>query len=381
MRPIRVAILSVVALVACLIDGRTIAETFSVRVLLDRYAAGQFDAALAGLDGLNSLDPVLDQLRRDGPAWIDEGESVDRSRRRLAAATFALEAARLHAWHEWKWVQEQPQMRIARENGEVETYTPFPRLIWKAPPQLIEWGCALLRTEPAATPIERWWQLGAMAVGHRSEDFEFLVGNPIKTDGRGIPEGAIGNPQDEIEHLNHAMERFPDEPRFVLGGAIALEWRFGDEARPLFESLKDHIDVGPEATLRLGALTFRLGERQRGGLDPLDVFERVETQTRDPYLIFLARFFSGQELERKRRVSDAERAFRGAAAAVPHAQSATMALAALLFRSERRTEAHRLASDMLAARPPPPDPWREYVHADDRFWPLILAKLRTEVAR
>jgi tetratricopeptide (TPR) repeat protein len=241
---------------------------------------------------------------------------------------------------------------------------------------LIEWGCELLRADATPEPIERWWQLGALSVAHRSEDYEFLAGNP--TDPLRSRAEAVGNVQKEIEHLNHVMPRFPDEARFPLGGAIALEWKFPAESVPVFESLKEHIDVGAEATLRLGAIALRRGNDLEAAIE---TFARVETLTRDPYLIFLARYFTGQAQERRRRASDAEVAYRRAIAAVPHAQSATTALAALLFRSERRAEAQRLAAEMLAAQPPPPDPWREYAHADDRFWPQIIGRLRREIAR
>ena len=84
---------------------------------------------------------------------------------------------------------------------------------------------------------------------------------------------------------------------------------------------------------------------------------------------------------KRRQPKDAEAAYRGAVAAVPHAQSATVALAALLARDGRRAEAQQLVGDMLAANPPPPDPWRGFVHADDRFWPQLIARLRAEIAR
>ena len=85
--------------------------------------------------------------------------------------------------------------------------------------------------------------------------------------------------------------------------------------------------------------------------------------------------------ERQRRLGDAEAAYRGAVAAVPHAQSATIALASLLFRDGRRSEAEKLTADMLAVEPRPVDPWRTYIHADDRFWPQLIARLRQEILK
>jgi hypothetical protein len=52
-----------------------------------------------------------------------------------------------------------------------------------------------------------------------------------------------------------------------------------------------------------------------------------------------------------------------------------------LFQNGRRAEAQELAASMLEANPQPIDPWREYVHADNRFWPLLIGKLRAEILK
>jgi hypothetical protein len=36
---------------------------------------------------------------------------------------------------------------------------------------------------------------------------------------------------------------------------------------------------------------------------------------------------------------------------------------------------------MLAAKPWVVDPWRAYVHADDRFWPVLVGRLRAEIRK
>jgi tetratricopeptide (TPR) repeat protein len=145
--------------------------------------------------------------------------------------------------------------------------------------------------------------------------------------------------------------------------------------------------------MRFGAMLMRTGGRATpAGVDPvrpnrpdsseaLKSLERAEALTRDPYVIFLARYFKAQVFERQRRFDQAEAAYRGAVAAVPHAPSATLALAALIFRDGRRAEAQHLVRDMLAADPAPLDPWRAYVHADDRFWPHLLGRLRVEILK
>ena len=305
-----------------LAPGHPSAQAPTAIAMLDRYAAGQFDAVTAELASLKDFDDLLKQLRHDGQAWIGSGGASDRSRRELAAATFALEAARADEWTEWKLVQSHP---------EVPSH-PADSLFWKPPPLLIEWGCALFGREPAPRPIERWWQLAALAVAERAEDFEFLIGSPFEA--RGTKES------DEPRHLVHASARFPHERRFALAQGIALDWRTWPERRrgtpphargtreaeQVFESLVKDEAVGGEASVRLGALRLRSGDVERA----LDLFDRAEDLTRDPYVVYLARYFGGQAYERKKRTADAIGAYRGALSPIPHAQSAAMALSSLL---------------------------------------------------
>jgi hypothetical protein len=374
--PELIALTALVAL-AGMARGGPAAQAPPFEALLDRYAAGEFDAVVAELERMREPDALLTHLETHGPAWIAAGGEAQRPRRELAAATLALEAARIHAWDEWKIVQKQPPMGGPGKGGD---YLPPDVLYWRAPPLLIEWGCRIVRSrtdrlegaagsEPATAPraIERWWQLAALSVVQRAEDHQFLIGNPFGAE--------LANPQVEIEHLNHVLPRFTDEPRFTLAQGIAVEWRWGPQALPVFDGLKNDVLVGAEARMRAGAVTFRQNDRQAA----IQIFEGVESWTRDPYVIFLARYFTGQALERDTRLEDAERAYRGAAAAVPHAQSASVALAAVLFRMDRRAEAQQIAGGMLNAQPPPADPWRTYMHADDRFWPQLIAHVRTGI--
>jgi len=334
---------------------------------LDQYLRGDFDVVARDLSQLNKLDDVLEQLRRDGPAWVTAGGPAERPTRVLAAATYALEAGRAGAFHEWKWVQSYM--------GSLSIY-------WKTPPLLIEWGCALLRNEPTPHPQERIWQLAAVSASQLAGDHEFLIGSPFQ---------ARGNPQDEIEHLKHVTARFPKEPRFALAQAIAVEWttyptpsralkrrppRTADATRA-FEGMMRDESIGAEATLRLGVVRLRSGNA--GGA--LELFRKVEEATREPFLIYLARFSSGQAYESLNRPAEAETAYRGALKTVPNAQSAAIALAALLFRTNRPAEAAELTEAAVSAQPPVIDPWREYGAADNRFWPTLIARLREAITR
>jgi tetratricopeptide (TPR) repeat protein len=354
--------------------------------LLDRYFRGEFDAVVASLAKVSDFDEFLKQLKEDGPTWIDAGGAAARERRELAAATLALEAARLGQWTEWKHRELYPNCfdgaappgLHALQSSGVPCFKWYDEdgkeyiaesLWWEAPPLLIEWGCALFQRDHAPPrPLERLWHLAALAVAQRSEDFEFLFSEGVKK---------LYNPKEEIDHLVHARTRFPNEPRFLLAEGTVLEWRLQGTAIKIFERLKDHLDVGAEAGMRMGAIYLR----ERNDDRAIALFEQVEPRTRDPWVVYLARYFKGQALERRKRPADAERAYRAALAAGPGAQSASVALAALLVRLERRTEASDLITAMLARRPRAVDPWRGYAHADDRFWPLLIARLRAEINR
>lgn len=401
------------AAAACLASGTPGARTFGTDDLLDRYLAGQFDGVVAQLDELETYDSVLTYLREHGRAWIDAKGPDAAPRRELAAATFALEAARVGQWHEWKIIRKQPRMCAgapppipgaadeqddspqqqqqapARPPGDDPCYTPPDVLRWQAPPLILEWGCEQLRTHETPPALERWWQLAALAVAQRSEDPQFLIGDV--NIGRGPEWGEIVNTQDEIKHLEHVMQRFPKESRFQLAYGIAHDRDFPQDAMKVYRALERDPDVGGEAMMRLGALQVRRRSNVAQIAPPqlatpsaaagLQALEKVEKLTRDPHVVYLAHYFTGQAHLVEGRLDAAERAFRRASLALPNTQSASIALAALVFNDGRRTEGQQLIRAMLDAGPRVRDPWRTYVHADDRFWPRLIGRLRAEVVR
>lgn len=362
--------LPTVAVIAPLAFTYPSARTASVTSQLDRYLTGDFEGVVQELKALESFDNVLEDLRLNGAAWVDAAAGDQRARRRLAAATYALEAARAADRVDWKWVQRLTAQANERQKAD--------HIFWKAPPLLIEWGCSLMRGEARPRPIERIWHLAAIAVAQRAGDAEFLIGSPFSE---------RMNAEAEIDHVYHASERFKHEGRFKLAVAIAVDsltWtprrgrvaqRQAEAAIRAFESVLDDVDVGGEAAMRLGGLHARRGEEE----DALEMFERAEARTRDRYVIYLARYFKGQALERASKLADAEGAYRGALATIPQAQSVTIALAALLAKQGHRAEAAQMIDAQLSTTPAPPDPWLGYGAADDRFWPDLIARLRAEI--
>jgi tetratricopeptide (TPR) repeat protein len=381
-----------VAAFAAILLGAPAAQRPTTLAWLERYAAGDFDGVVALLDGTDDFKRIYRDLQHaDVARWLDAGGPPDRDRRELAAATFALEAARADQWREWKWIQRAADGKL-------------PILWWMPPPLLIEWGCALLRQTPEPRPIERIWQLAALAVAQRSEDTQFLIGfTRIETDEPVVPPLPPGPPpplppglpfrgqvrggdyfpdevvnvQKEIGHLNHVVDRFPHEKRFMIGQGLARERPSPTDAIKVYTTLLDDPAVGGEAAVRLGAVHLRRGAVAQA----MPLFDRAETSTRDPDLLYLARFYRGQALLRLRREADAIAALRGALAARPGSQAASAALASLLVRQDRRADAHALMKAVLDAGADYQDPHLEYMHGDERFWPRLIADLHREIAR
>jgi hypothetical protein len=367
--PGRLAGTAALVLMVCLSGSLPAArQPTPVTAWLDQYLRGQFDAVLNAVREDDDYNRIVEELKKDGPAWMAAGGDAQRERRELAAATFALEAARLDAWRDWKYRQLTPYYLWWYDEKD-RLHRPE-ILTWKAAPLLLEWGCVVMRRAAGPRPIERWWQLAALSVAQRAEDFEFLRSDTIED---------LYNNDARVDHLFHVRQRFMDEPRLMLAEAMLPELHRRPTPKGLytFEQLQDHPAVGAEATLRLGYVRARA--RDDGGA--IELFNRVETKTRDPWVIYLARYFKGRAFEHQQKPADAERAYRGALAAVPGATSATTELAALLFRNNRRADATTVVEAMFAIQPRPADPWRGYADADDRFWPTLIAGLRREIGR
>ena len=397
-------------LVLTIAPSHPAAQARPTLVLLDRYAAGEFAAAADAFAKLDDFKGLLKDLHSDDlKKWLDAGGPDDRNRRRLAAATFALEAARADEWSEWKWIQKQTTLSSIGLDGSPkpggQSMGKLPVLYWLPPPLLIEWGCELLRQDEAPQESERLWQLAAMSVAQRGEDTQFLMGFTEivaldEPDGATEPapaaaslppgpfRGTTGSPaarpimdevlnvQKEIGHLNHVAARFPAEKRFMLGQALTRERPSPDDAIKIYKTLIDDRDVGAEASVRLGALYVRRGKPA----EATDQFDRAERLTRDPDLLYLGRFYRGQLLIRSKRDSDAIAAFQAALRARPASQSASTALAALLVKAEKFTEAQAVMRALLDAGPDLSDPNIEYMHGDDHFWPSWIQRLHAAIS-
>ena len=130
--------------------------------------------------------------------------------------------------------------------------------------------------------------------------------------------------------------------------------------------------------MRMRALHLKRGRFDQA----VEFFNKAERLTRDRYVIYIAAHFKGWIYERKNDVARATAAFRSAVAAWPEGgQVAATSLATRLFRDGKRLDAQALAERVVNTAQPAFDPWRELVHADDRFWPTLVRRLRAEIVR
>jgi tetratricopeptide (TPR) repeat protein len=98
----------------------------------------------------------------------------------------------------------------------------------------------------------------------------------------------------------------------------------------------------------------------------------------DDFLIYMARFFRGRIYDRLERRAEAEMAYSSALEVYPRAQSARLALAALLHVRGDELTARDLSEDALHA-PEGTDPWRVYHLGDYRRLPACIEQMRAAV--
>lgn len=320
-----------------------LAPTQELRVssgdLLDLYAMGEHASVREALKKASNgdLGIVLDMLRRDGAKWIGQDGARQHSRRRLIAAVFALDAA--HAALDTQWMTAE---------------------------RIIDWACALMREEPGPSQMERTFQLAVV----------------------GLLEGS-GRLEDLDEHLAHARQRFPDEPRWLLADAFKSEWEYwrlhltiggradgGDPTLvlPALERAASRAENQREVALRRGFVELSAGRHEQA----LALLAQVPPGD-DRSQLYLAHLFMGWALEHQKRSEDAIAAFRAALDAVPHAQAATLHAAALLYQSGDRAAADALVESMLSEGKDVVDPWRIYGYGDLRRVPALIAELQRAI--
>jgi tetratricopeptide (TPR) repeat protein len=347
------------------------AQVASTADLLDRYGRGDYASFTAPGTPLD-LQRMRQGVMHDGESWIKRGSDREARRRALVVASVALELARASVDIDW---------------GEGR--------------QLIEWAAELLRKGPP-DDAERVWHLAALALMQSASDNElllkqqkqawprfeaesrFLLALVVMLEADTWPDPDRGEPWDTNDAaLQEAFETNAARRAARAGGlpdlrAKSYEYQRRTRMRSaitLLEDLSNEVSIRGEVVLRLGFLHLRLRHSEIA----IEQFEDVLTLSKDPYLLYLAHFLTAVAHEQDGDRANAVMSYRAALAVVPRAQSASVALASLLFIGNDREEAAKLI-DAAIAKPIAEDPWRSYQTGDARFWNERLLALR-EVIR
>lgn len=310
--------------------------------LLDQYEHGNPSASSA-FAGVIHVESVKDDLHAQGERWIEEAGPKEIARRRLVAATFALETARAGLDYEWA--------------NSVE---------------LIDWGWSQLSKQRPPLPAERVWHLAAIA----------------------LFEGAYDEEQLE-PRLRRIKNRFPKEPRILLADAWSLE-ALGN--RPGFPpprrgkpggvgdtggNIKDaymkalaspDAAVAEEADLRLGYYDL-IADRSESALARLAHAE----STTDPDVLYLVHLFRGWTLTRMDRETESTAEYQKAVDAMPAANTGSLWLARRLLLEGKRNEADAVTDRSLVGTRNIDDPWRLYGCGDFRRFPALIKQLREAI--
>jgi tetratricopeptide (TPR) repeat protein len=298
-------------------------------------------------------------LRREAQRWIDAADPV--ARRRAVAAAVALELA----------APSYPLPGGSNEQWVNWTQDVLP---------LVYWAREVLGESLRVHPAERPWYLAAIASLQGMLQFR----------------GDMRNRRDSERLRDQAISRIPGEPRYRLAEALGTEQLFelrrvGAQAvRAAFERAisTGDADVAAEVNLRDVSRYLDANEHTSEALGPITDPERrarashslalttsIERATTDPFIVYLSRFFRARIYDRLDRRPEAEAAYRSALEVYPQAQSASMALATLLFIRGEESEAQRLVENVLAS-PGAEDPWRLYFLQDYRRLPMYIDQMR-----
>ena len=360
----------VLTLLACLaLSIRPVAETSSepaqqnaVVASIERYAKGDFDAAVKQLIGTKKVSSVLGTFRKDANAWIDRAPEAERAQR--ISVTGAMSVELLAATFD----QHRDEYVKTRE--------------------IIEWACERFRRLPPSE-VERHFYLVGIALAQ-------AVGGKRFIDGYGQRFMPLGS------HHEHPLERFPREARFKLAIATAnpevtfiTTWPLppgylvtGDtwkidyaEETPIMDSsiqilteLFNDPAVGAEARLRSGVLRFLRDDVAVAQTD-LSHAEQAD----DPAVKSVAQLMLGAIADQAGDSKEALRRYWLAWGAAPSA-TASIALASRMFRSNAAGDAANVLR-LFESSNPPPDPWELYGQRDFRAFTVLRNELRRSVAR
>jgi VWFA-related protein len=253
--------------------------------------------------------------------------------------------------------------------------------------KLLDRHRVLVRDPLGPEPFERYWLWTAVAIL------------------QSVNEAAVTE-----SFLNHALARFPDEPRLKLAKAFLLDRRqpfaAGDasqttivipqvsgaamipgrmslstglaashvrEVSAAYERAMGPEDTKTEARVRQSLLLYRAGRHH----EALALLDSADARSSDAALRYFRELFRGRILTALGSTSEAEEAYRAALSVAPLAQSPNIALMSLALMRGDRERAASLAEQVQTAASGW-DPWWNYWQGDYRMVPGALARLRSQ---
>jgi tetratricopeptide (TPR) repeat protein len=355
---------------------------------LDRYSAGDHDAAIAGVDRTTTAGA----LRAAAEQWIQAGDASLLARRQRVAAAFTLELV-------WARESDSPTDKFHSENHHLPAWRPSNSGTWEVPLSdvrvvvpIVAWGCHLIDTASVSHPADTRWDLASVAVLQDVDasgaliDWRPAMESPRLADPLLLRERSTG-------HLAHARARVPHEVRWSMAEAVAwanrdsfpvfeyrrgvLRYRPGNPSvlpriAARFETLTQTPSLAGEARLRMAHVEL---QRQRW-TDALGQIERAQPDLTERFLVAVADYFSGWALEQLGRRDDAVAAYRRALSESPHARNPSTLLAAQLFLSNERTEAFAVLEAALQFDPQPVDLVVRFERGDGRYASEHVSRLR-----
>ena len=323
-------------------------ETEYAREFLDLQDALNALSASSGCGGLTSIDL---------PGWAGSAstlcELLSVTREDVARRDFTPVLARTAMLHTDMAVSEGLALAVSDRQGF-------------APKASLHFGVAMalvdelrLRDRQSRLPREWYIAVGAFLQAHRD-----------------IASGGL--------FLNRALSFFPNDFQLLtMSGALneflaspAVQDTLGFRYDPRFRSVRFDdergclrtaranfrraIDADPsnvEARVRLGHVLIRLGDYQQA----LSILAPAVDARSEPRLRYYAWLFVGQAHESLGHLEEARNGYRQAQTLFPNAASASIALAALAWRSGEQPEAAAVVSRALStADRTASDPWDEY---------------------
>ena len=358
--------------------------------LLDMYAAGRFDEAMAQVKAADdSAARILRaQWRSRGSEWIDAARPNHHARL-LAAAGLVLETEALRVERgDWGGlippIDERPQPCQG--------------------PCMLDWARQLLVERGLADEAAHAWYVAAVALVEGQRDWRYLYAPASSREpfagGRGLAQAAL--------------TEFPGDPQFRLARAMAVSSRFSvtvdggarsggpsailslaDWPNPAppppqnatalvvrasaaeFSAVINDPHVGIDAEIRLGYLRWATGDDWGG----IEAWTNVTHRAKNADQRYLAYFLLGWTALQRHEEDAARVAINLALEARPQSQSAALVLAALDMRAGDGDTAHEGIALSLGKRPADDDPWRVFLYGRHPRLAELVNVLRAEIRR